>query len=84
MQVEVAHTAAWAELISDLRSLGFAVLVGERKKGTGALVRVTDSSTLTSDGKAAFVVIAKTRSLQALAAAIEAGACVISSRPSTS
>jgi hypothetical protein len=75
VQVEVAQPASWSELISGLRSLGFAVqLGGDDEKVTGPLVRVTDGSTPLGDAGAAFIVIAKARSVQALTAAIEAGA----------
>ena len=74
VQVEVAQLASWSELISGLRSLGFAVHLGDDEKVIGPLVRVTDGSTPLGDAGAAFIVIAKARSVQALTAAIEAGA----------
>jgi hypothetical protein len=74
VRVEVAQPASWSELISGLRSLGFAVSVGYTEKVTEPFVRVTDGSTPPGDEKVAFVVIAKARSVQALTAAIEAGA----------
>jgi hypothetical protein len=74
VQVEVAQPASWSELISGLRSLGFAVHLGEAEKVAGPLVRVTDGSTPLGDDRTAFIVIAKARSVQALTAAIEAGA----------
>jgi hypothetical protein len=74
VQVEVAQPASWSELISALRSLGFAVHIGADEKLAGPLVRVTDGTTPPGDEKTAFVVIAKARSVQALTAAIEAGA----------
>jgi hypothetical protein len=74
VRVEVAQPGSWSELISALRSLGFAVSVGYDEKVTGPFVRVTDGSSPTGDEKVAFVVIAKARSVQALTAAIEAGA----------
>ena len=74
VRVEVAQPAAWSELISALRSLGFAVSVGYNEKVTEPFVRVTDGSSPPGDDKVAFVVIAKARSVQALTAAIEAGA----------
>jgi len=57
-----------------LRSLGFAVSVGYNEKVTEPFVRVTDGTSPPGDDKVAFVVIAKARSVQALTAAIEAGA----------
>jgi len=74
VRVEVAQPASWNELISALRSLGFAVSVGYNEKVTEPFVRVTDGSSPPGDDKVAFVVIAKARSVQALTAAIEAGA----------
>jgi len=74
VRVEVAQPASWSELISALRSLGFAVSVGYNEKVTEPFVRVTDGSSPPGDEKVAFVVIAKARSVQALTAAIEAGA----------
>jgi hypothetical protein len=74
VQLEVAQPASWSELISGLRSLGFAVHFGDAAQVTGPLVRVTDGSTPLGDDKTAFVVIARARSVQALTAAIEAGA----------
>jgi hypothetical protein len=74
VRVEVAQPASWSELISALRSLGFAVSVGYNEKVTEPFVRVTDGSSPPGDDKVAFVVIAKARSVQALTAAIEAGA----------
>ncbi len=74
VRVEVAQPASWSELISGLRSLGFAVHIGPDEKVTGPLVRLTDGSAAPSDDKLAFVVVAKARSVQALTAAIEAGA----------
>lgn len=74
VQVEVAQPASWSDLISGLRSLGFAVYLGADEAVTGPLVRVTDGSTPPGDDKTAFVVVAKARSVQALTAAIEAGA----------
>jgi len=74
VRVEVAQPASWSELISGLRSLGFAVSVGYNEKVTEPFVRVTDGSSPPGDDKVAFVVIAKARSVQALTAAIEAGA----------
>jgi len=74
VQVEVAQPASWNELLSGLRSLGFAVHLGDDAKVTGPLVRVTDGSTPLGDDRTAFIVIAKARSVQALTAAIEAGA----------
>ena len=74
VRVEVAQPASWSELISALRSLGFAVSVGYNEKVTEPFVRVTDGTSPPGDDKVAFVVIAKARSVQALTAAIEAGA----------
>ena len=74
VRVEVAQPASWSELISGLRSLGFAVSVGYNEKVTEPFVRVTDGTSPPGDDKVAFVVIAKARSVQALTAAIEAGA----------
>jgi len=74
VQVEVAQPASWSELISGLRSLGFAVHIGSDTKVTGPLVRITDGSTPRGDEKTAFVVVARARSVEALTAAIEAGA----------
>jgi hypothetical protein len=74
VQVEVAHPASWSELISGLRALGFSVRLANDPTVTGPLVRVTDGSTPIGDDKAAFIVVAKARSVQALTAAIEAGA----------
>jgi hypothetical protein len=74
VQVEVAQPASWNELISGLRSLGFAVQLGHDAKVTGPQVRVTDGSMPLGDDRTAFIVIAKARSVQALTAAIEAGA----------
>jgi len=74
VQVEVAQPASWSELISGLRSLGFSVHLGEDEKVPGPLVRVTDGSTPLGDDRTAFIVIARARSVQALTAAIEAGA----------
>src|SRR5438552_1278733 len=74
VQVEVAQPASWSELISGLRCLGFAVHLGEDERVTGPRVRVTDGSTPLGDDRVAFIVIAKARSVQALTAAIEAGA----------
>jgi hypothetical protein len=74
VRIEVAQPASWSELISGLRSLGFAVHVGREEAATGPLVRVTDGRSAPTDEKTAFVVVARARSLQALTAAIEAGA----------
>lgn len=74
VQIEVAQPGSWSELISGLRSLGFAVHLGNDPKAAGPVVRITDGSTPVGDDKTAFVVIAKARSVQALTAAIEAGA----------
>ena len=74
VQVDVAQPASWSELTSGLRSLGFVVHIGCDEKVTGPLVRVTDGSTPRRDEKCAFIVVAKARSVQALTAAIEAGA----------
>jgi AmiR/NasT family two-component response regulator len=74
VRIEVAQPAAWSDLISGLRSLGFAVHVGRDTPVNEPVVRVTDSSVAPPDEKNAFVVIARARSFQALTAAIEAGA----------
>ncbi len=75
VQIEVAQPASWSELISGLRALGFSVHVGSDEQVTGPMVRVTDgSSAPPTDAKTAFVVVAHARSVQALTAAIEAGA----------
>ena len=70
----MAQPASWSELISALRALGFAVSIGRDEKMTAPLVRVTDGTTPLGDDKSAFVVVAKARSVEALTAAIEAGA----------
>lgn len=74
VRIEVAQPAAWSDLISGLRSLGFTVQVGRDAPVNQAAVRVTDGSAAPTDEKNAFVVIAHARSVQALTAAIEAGA----------
>jgi hypothetical protein len=74
VRIEVAQPASWSELISGLRSLGFAVHIGRGEQVTGPVVRVTDGSCAPADDNAAFVVVARVRSVQALTAAIEAGA----------
>jgi hypothetical protein len=74
VRIEVAQPAAWSDLISGLRSLGFAVHVGRDTPVNEPVVRVTDS-VAPPDEKNAFVVIGRARSFQALTAAIEAGAC---------
>ena len=74
VRIEVAQPAAWSELISGLRALGFAVHVGRDTPVAEPVVRVTDGSAAPTDEKTAFVVIARARSVQALTAAIEAGA----------
>jgi AmiR/NasT family two-component response regulator len=74
VRIEVALPAAWSDLISGLRSLGFAVHVGRDTPVNEPVVRVTDSVAPPAE-KNAFVVIRRARSFQALTAAIEAGAC---------
>jgi DNA-binding NtrC family response regulator len=74
VRVEVAQAASWSELITGLRSLGFTVHISDDEPVTGPLVRVTDGTTPPGDERTAFIVIAKVRSVQALTAAIEAGA----------
>jgi AmiR/NasT family two-component response regulator len=74
VRIEVAQPASWSELICGLRSLGFAVHIGRGEQVTGPVVRVTDGSSASVDDEAAFVVVARARSVQALTAAIEAGA----------
>ena len=51
-----------------------AVSIGRDEKVTAPLVRVTDGTTPLGNDKSAFVVVAKVRSVEALTAAIEAGA----------
>jgi hypothetical protein len=72
--IEVVQPTAWSDLICGLRALGFAVHVGRSAEAAGPVVRVTDVSFAPADEKTAFVVVAQARSVQALAAAIEAGA----------
>ena len=74
VRMEVAQPASWSELISTLRSLGFVVSIGRHEKITTPLVRVTDGTTPPGDDRSAFIVVAKARSVEALTAAIEAGA----------
>jgi hypothetical protein len=74
VRIEVAQPASWSELISALRSLGFAVAIGRGDNVTAPLVRVIDGTTPSGDDKSAFIVVAKARSVEALTAAIEAGA----------
>ena len=74
VRIEVALPAAWSELISELRALGFAVHLGRDTSVAAPFVRVTDGSAAPTDEKTAFVVIARARSVQALTAAIQAGA----------
>ena len=74
VRIEVAQPAAWSDLISGLRALGFTVHVGRGAPVNEAVVRVTDGSAAPTDEKNAFIVIARARSVQALTAAIEAGA----------
>ena len=74
VRIEVAQPASWSDLIAGLRALGFAVHVGSGTPVNEAVVRVTDGSAAPTDEKTAFVVIARVRSVQALTAAIEAGA----------
>ncbi|MBS0416700.1 MAG: ANTAR domain-containing protein [Proteobacteria bacterium] len=74
VRIEVAQPASWSELISALRSLGFPVSIGRDARETAPLVRVTDGTTPLGDDRSAFIVIAKARSVEALTAAIEAGA----------
>jgi hypothetical protein len=75
VRIEVAQPAAWSDLISGLRALGFVVHVGRDEPLSGAAVRVTDgSSAPPTDENISFVVVARARSVQALTAAIEAGA----------
>ena len=72
--IEVAQPTAWSDLISGLRALGFAVHVGRSAAAASSVVRVTDVSFAPADEKTAFVVVARARSVEALTAAIEAGA----------
>ena len=72
--IEVAQPTAWSDLISGLRALGFSVHVGSGAAAVGPVVRVIDGSFAPADEKTAFVVVARARSVQALTAAIEAGA----------
>jgi ANTAR domain len=74
VRIEVAQPASWADLASGLRALGFPVVVGHEAQVTGTVVQVTDGSSAPGDEKTAFVVVARARSVQALTAAIEAGA----------
>jgi AmiR/NasT family two-component response regulator len=74
VRIEVAQPAAWSELISGLRALGFVVYVGRDEQVSGPMVRVTDGSSASTVEKNSFVVVARARSVQALTAAIEAGA----------
>lgn len=74
VRIEVAQPAAWSELISGLRALGFVVHVGRDEPISAPAVRVTDGSSAPTDENISFVVVARVRSVQALTAAIEAGA----------
>jgi hypothetical protein len=74
VRIEVAQPASWSELISALRSLGFVVAIGRDEKLPAPLVCVTDGTTPRGDDRAAFIVVARARSVEALIAAIEAGA----------
>jgi AmiR/NasT family two-component response regulator len=74
VRIEVAQPTSWSDLISGLRALGFTVHVGRGTAVNEPVVCVTDGSAAPTDEKTAFVVIARARSVQALTAAIEAGA----------
>jgi len=73
-RLEVAHPTSWADLVVGLKALGFKIVVGREAAAAGPVVRITDGSFAPTDERTAFVVIARARSVQALTAAIEAGA----------
>jgi hypothetical protein len=72
--IDVEQAAAWSDLIARLGGLGFTVHMAREGAGDGPIVRITDSRLTSLEGETAFVVVAHTRSVQALAAAIAAGA----------
>lgn len=74
VRIEVAQPSSWADLASGLRALGFTVVVGRDAPAADPVVRVIDGSSAPGDDKSAFVVVARARSVQAMTAAIEAGA----------